>query len=392
MDSGRTGTLIRTVVESIPEPSWLKDRDGVYVACNEAVARAFGLTPDEILGRTDDDFVDAESARAFRRHDRRAIKSGHAVTFEEWFTFADDGRRALVESVKTPVYDEAGELIGVLGVAHEVTDTRRIEAAETALRESDENFRAFFETIGDMIVVGRPDGTILYANRAMCDSLGYSCDELSTMHVLDLHPADKRSEAEEIFAQMFRRERETCPLPLQAASGALVPVETRVWLGKWNGSDCIFGICKDLTAEQEALQRFDRLFRRNPAPMAVNDLPDRRFTDVNDAFLRTLGYERDEIIGKTSAGLGLFASEAAQSDVAEQLKKNGRIVDCELQARCKDGSIIDGLFSGEIIRSQGRDCLLTVMVDITQRKRVEEALTYAAEAANEANRAKSEFL
>ncbi len=248
--------------------------------------------------------------------------------------------------------------------------------AEERLRESEANFRTFFETMTDMIMVGTSTGSILYANPAVSRTLGYSAAELAGMHILDLHPPDVREEAHAILAAMLRRERESCPLPLARKDGRLVPVETRVWFGQWNGTECIFGICKNLSAVEEARQRFERLFRNSPVLMALSTLPDRKFFDVNDCFLKTLGYTRAEVVGRTSADLGLFVSAEQQAAAAERLLAEGRVVDLELQARAKDGTIRDGLFSGELISSQGREYLLTVMVDITDRKRAEEALAH----------------
>ena len=152
-------------------------------------------------------------------------------------------------------------------------DITERKKAEEALKESEANFRTFFDTVDDIIVVGSPDGKIIYSNPAASTRLGYTPDELKGMRLLDMHPADKRKEAEVIVTAMFKGERDSCPLPLARKDGGLVPVETRVWFGKWNGADCIFGVSKDLTKEQEALQKFNRLFSSNPAPMAVSSLP-----------------------------------------------------------------------------------------------------------------------
>ena len=242
------------------------------------------------------------------------------------------------------------------------------------LKESEDNFRTFVETIDDMVIVATREGRILFTNKSFKRKLGYSDGELAAMHVLDVHPSDKRKEAEEIFAAMFRGDRESCPLPLARKDGSLIPVETRAWFGKWNDSECIFGISKDLTNEHEALQKFNRLFISNPAPMAVSSLPDRRFTDVNDAFLNTTGYSLKEVIGKTPAELGLTPNPERQAEVAGELLTNEHIANFELQVRRKDGIILNGLFSGEVIVSQGKKHFLTVMIDQTERKRAEEAL------------------
>ena len=246
--------------------------------------------------------------------------------------------------------------------------------AEQALSESAANFRSLFESLGDLIVVAAPDGRILFTNQACQRILGYDETELSGLEVLDLHPSDCREEAAEIFAAMFRGERQTCPLPLASKDGLPIPVETRIWPGRWNGADCIYGLSKDLRAEQEAQQRFERLFHNNPAPMALTRLPERRLADVNRAFVDTLGYTRAEVIGQTAAELGLFDDLAQQQTVADQLQAQGRIRDIEIQVRRKDGARLDGLFSGEVIRSQGQEYFLTVMIDITQRKQAEQRL------------------
>ena len=72
----------------------------------------------------------------------------------------------------------------------------------------------------------------------------------------------------------------------------------------------MFAVSRDLSKEQEALQRFDRIFHRSPALMAVNTLPDLRFVDVNDALLETLGYVRDEVIGRSLLELDAFPEVA----------------------------------------------------------------------------------
>jgi len=254
--------------------------------------------------------------------------------------------------------------------------------SDNALRESAANFHTFFESMTDMIFVATPSGQILLTNSAFTRTLGYSTDELAAMHVLDLHPVDRRLEAKEIFAAILKGERESCPLPLATKSGGIIPVSTNVWFGKWSGKDCVFGICMNLTSEQEAHQRFERLFRNNPALMALSSLPDRKFTDVNDAFLKTTGYSRAEIIGKTTAELGFFPQSERHEMVADKLQADGRLFDYEVQVRRKDGALIEGVFSGEVIASQGQQYFLTVMIDQTKRKQAEQSLQHEREILN----------
>lgn len=230
---------------------------------------------------------------------------------------------------------------------------------------SEDNFRSFFNTIGDIVIIGDADGNVIFANDSACGKLGYTLDEIRAKHILELHPASLRAEAGKILDAMFHGERDSCPLQLAAKSGAIIPVETRIWFGEWDGKPSIFGVSKDLSAEQAALQKFERLFRSNPAAMAITGRDDGRFLDVNDAFLGIFGYAKTDVIGRTGGDLGLFVDDERWQEARSDLLGGGCLRNRELVMRRKDGSLIHGLFSGDIIKSQGRDYFLTVMIDIS---------------------------
>jgi PAS domain S-box-containing protein len=241
------------------------------------------------------------------------------------------------------------------------------EHIQQQFRTGKENFETFFNTIDDLMIIGDKDGRIIYVNEALIRKMEYSCEELMKMKIEDLHPEALRPEAARILESMIKGEFDTCPLQVITRSGKTIPVNTRVWLGNWDGQEAIFGISKDLTKEQEALQKFTSLFMNNPAPMAISSLSDHKFTDVNTSFLSKTGYSRQEVIGKTAEELNLFVDADRQNQVASLLRMFGFIKDVELEVRCKDGSVITGLFHGEIIENQGEKFFLTVMVDITEQ-------------------------
>ena len=235
------------------------------------------------------------------------------------------------------------------------------------LTVSETNFRNFFDTVDEIIVIADLKGRILYANDEACRKLGYSLDELRGMEIPNLHPEDKRNEAREILQAMMRKERTRCPLELEAGNGIRIPVETRAFFGEWNGEACIFGISKDLSAEQAALQKFERLFRNNPTAMAMASVDSKVFIDANETFLEKTGYTRDEVIGKSSLDLDLFVDEDRWLAVREEMGRSGSVRDVELRLRRKDGTLHYGLFSGEFVQSQGERFLLSVMTDITEQ-------------------------
>lgn len=118
---------LRTLFHAIPDLIWLKDVDGVYLSCNEIFERFFGARETEIVGKTDYDFVDKELADFFREHDRKAMAAGKSTSNEEWITFASDGHHALLDTIKTPMYDSEGVLVGVLGIARDITERKKYE-------------------------------------------------------------------------------------------------------------------------------------------------------------------------------------------------------------------------------------------------------------------------
>ena len=276
----------------------------------------------------------------------------------------------------TALRDEQGKPYRMAGSHTDVTI--QVEQ-EKALKEKERNFNSFFETIDDILLVGDSKGNILFANRATVDKLGYLQEELHYMHILDLHPKDKRTEAEEIFSDMFSGKRDNCPLPLITKDGKRLPVETRVWFGTWNNEDCVFGVVKDLSAQEAALDKFHKLFNNNPALMAISNMEDHRFKEVNEAFCERLGYQKSEIIGKTVAELGLFTEPEKQLEVAQMLQQKGRIRNIELKVKGKSGQIMTGLFSGEVIDNQLERSFLTVMTDITERKIMEDEIRMLTE-------------
>ena len=113
---------LRTLIQTIPDLIWLKDPQGVYLACNSRFEQFFGAKEVDIVGKTDYDFVDKELADFFRENDQAAICKGGPSVNEEWVTFAEDGHRELLETTKTPVVNAQGVVIGVLGIGHDMTE------------------------------------------------------------------------------------------------------------------------------------------------------------------------------------------------------------------------------------------------------------------------------
>jgi diguanylate cyclase (GGDEF)-like protein/PAS domain S-box-containing protein len=243
--------IFRSLIRTIPDLVWLKDENGVYLACNDRFEKLYGAAEQDIVGRTDYDFVDRELADFFRAHDRAAMAAGKPSTNEEWLSFASDGYRGLFETTKTPMLDADGRLIGVLGIAHDITERMKTEAA---LRESEARLQAMYE--------GAPEGILLAdvgsrhfvdANPTMCAMLGYTRDELLNLGVDQIHPASELSRVIEIFQRYVRKELLTAQeVPLMRKDGSVFPVDVSVGHLEFDGRQYMAGFFRDITDRKRA--------------------------------------------------------------------------------------------------------------------------------------------
>jgi PAS domain S-box-containing protein len=134
-------SLINSLFDSVPDLVFYKDLAGVYQGCNRSFAEYAGRSEEEIVGKTDYDIFDKETADSFRNRDRHMLKLLAPQQNEEWIT-CPDGRKKLVDTLKTPYWDENKKLIGVIGISRDITERRK---TENQLRLSEERFRSIVE-------------------------------------------------------------------------------------------------------------------------------------------------------------------------------------------------------------------------------------------------------
>ena len=127
--------LLHTVLQTIPDRVWVKDRTGVYLVCNEAFAASVNAKPGDLIGTRDADWVDEVHVNHILAGDLMAMQAGKPVTTEELMVGSKDVNGNLFEIIKTPMRDEAGITIGVVGIARDIHDRK---LAEALLRDTTE--------------------------------------------------------------------------------------------------------------------------------------------------------------------------------------------------------------------------------------------------------------
>jgi len=114
-------------LDTLPDLVWQKDLDGRYVYANDKLHQLVGLSSSDVLGKTDFDLFDADLATHFREKDAAALAADSPTVNQEWVTYASDGHRSLLETIKAPVLDKNGAPCGVLGIGRDITNLKLAE-------------------------------------------------------------------------------------------------------------------------------------------------------------------------------------------------------------------------------------------------------------------------
>ncbi len=393
-------TNLHNLVQTIPDFIWLKDVNGTYLLCNTMFGRFFGAGEAEIVGKTDYDFVDRELADFFRENDRSAMLAGKPTINEEWITFADDGHRAYLETIKSPMYDAQKNLMGVLGIGRDITIRKQ---AIDLLSESEQNYRTLADSGQALIWTAGTDKLCYYFNRVWFEFTGRTIDqEMGNGWAEGVHP-DDLNQCLDIYVRAFdRREKFSMEYRLRRHDG-----EYR-WLlddgcPRYNSNGEFIGYighCLDITVSKqakEALQISELNFRtlyQNAKIGLYRTTPAGAILLANNVLVKMLGYQSFEKLAERNLEEIEYEPTYQRKEFLDEIEKNGEIDDFESAWIRHDGRMIFVKESAKAIRDSNGKTLYYdgVVEDITERNRVGKELLNAKEKAEESDRLKSAFL
>ena len=162
----------RAIFATAQDTIFIKDRSFRYTQVNPAMERLFGRSAAEIIGKTDLDLVGAADTGRIRKQDRRVL---HGEVVKGVHTVQVRGVPVKVHYIKAPLQDDTGKIVGICGIARDITDLNR---AEDALKESEERFRMLFDHAPDAYILADMQGEIIDCNQATEELAGYGRDEL----------------------------------------------------------------------------------------------------------------------------------------------------------------------------------------------------------------------
>ncbi|MEI7456452.1 MAG: PAS domain S-box protein [Nitrosomonadales bacterium] len=392
---------LRTLFNTIQDLVWLKNPEGVYLACNPVFEGLFGAVEADIVGRTDYDFVDREQADLFREHDRLAIANGTEYINEEWLTFRQSGYRGLFETTKTPMYDDAGQLIGVFGIARDITQRKQVEAA---LQASEQRARSLVDKLQVGVLLQSTTSEILLSNQIALDLLG-----LTEAQLLGKSSFDPDWNVIHEDGSPFPSSEHPVPVSIVTKSlvhdivmGVYRPVtRDRVWLlvsaapqlnqdGDIEQVVCTF---VDITERKQMEERLQLTqFASDSAPDGILWVDEgARICYANEAAVLSHGFSHAELLSMTIHDLDPdFPSEVWPAHWQELQHKGG--VTLETCHKRRDGSIFPIEVSANFVKFGDKEYNIAYHRDITERKKSEAALRYSEQRLRDVSEASGEYI
>jgi len=367
---------LRTVVASASLILFATDKNGVFTLSEGEGLKSLSLEPGELVGKSVFE-VYADSPQV-GENIRRALKG-------ESFTSAVKVGDLIFEVRYSPLTDERDNVLGVIGVATDITENRR---AEASIRESEERYRELFENANDIIYTHDLQGNFTSLNRSGERITGYSREEVATMNVADVIAPEYLNLAREMIARKASEKVSTVyEIDIISKDGRRVRLEVSTRLIFSDGNPVgVQGIARDLTERkhsEEALREsqafFNSFMDNSPAVAFMKDHAG-RYVYVNKPFERLFGQKLTFLKGRTSFDWlpSITAAETHEHDL--KVLNTGFPEEIIETVPTGDGTPHHWLvFKFPTIDSSGNKYVAGVGVDISERRRAEEALAQQAQ-------------
>ncbi len=335
------------------------------------------------------------SAEMGGRYIRECLQRGSARF--EWVAKAPDGRQIPLEVALTRIQWSGREVIQAL-----ITDITERQRAQQALAESEALFSAAIQASPIFIAMARMESnpTFVLVNDAFVRWSGYSREEIVGRNALELGMWEDPAERDVYWADLRRtgsiREREC---RFRNRGGQVFTMLISAEIIHLNNVPHMLGMALDITERKkaeaelrESERRFSAAFQASPAFIGIMRASDEKYVLANDAFLNWIGYPLEEVVGRTCVELALWEDTADRDAVLKDLQTDGFIRQRECRWLNRKGEPFTILLSAETITVNDTPHMLSMALDITQRKRAEEELMNTLEREKELSQLKSNFV
>jgi len=375
----------RKMFESVTDSISVIDLSGIITEVNQRTVEIHGFSSkEEILGRNAFDLVAPRDHKKIARNMRDAVKQG-TIRGVEYTLLRADGSEFPGELSTSALQDASGKVFSLITIARDITDRKQ---AEQALKESEEKFSKVFSSSGNAIcIISFKGNKFIEANESFTRFTGYTREEIIGRSITDFDLWVHKEELE----QWLNKLQETGHAHNVEFHSRMKSGEIRVGLASAEtinigGEPYRITVIADITERKQAAEalkeseeKFSKAFLASPDAIAITRLKDGLVMEINDNFCTITGYSREDVINHSTSDIGLWVKASDREKMVKMIKEKGWVHNEEFEYRKKSGEIRVWLFSSEVIDIGGERCLISMSIDVTERKQAEEQLRESEE-------------
>ena len=316
--------------------------EGSIIRCNARFAGIVGYPIEEVPGLTIQQITAPEDLAANAQMLQKLFDgSGRHASWEKRY-LRKDGAFTWVRLTSSIQRDSEGKALHLVTFVVDInlrkSAEERLIAAQETLRASELRYRTLFQvSIDPFCVIRLSDGVFLDVNLAFLNVMGYISDEVIGHSTVELGIWADLADRQRIM-DAFRKDSGIRDLEsrFRKKNGEILPVMLSASTIEIDGVPCLLGVLRDLTEAKAAAQkletaqeairnneeRYRTVFHTNLYGIAISRLDDGRYIDVNQAFLKMVGFEREEVIGQGSAELGFWTDAKIREETVEVLRRD----------------------------------------------------------------------
>lgn len=360
---------LRDIIQSISDAFMGFSHDWHYTYLNEKALAILGKTREEVLGKTIWQIFPHRLGENFEK-EFKSQKQGIKAPLTIKANYESTWWRIRIAKCNG----------GMAFLCSDITETRN---AFEAKLQSEEKFSVIFNSSPAAISIAELDtGIMADINQSYTLLYGFSKEELIGKTVVDMGIFKDFTIRDEIIGAIRKngpvRNFETMGYN---KSGKAIYLLMSADIIHLSGKDYLLVATNDITANKTAMEdlkrseeRFAKAFHASPLALSISTLKDGRMIEVNNGFLELFGYRMDDVIGKTSGQLRMYANGDERKKVIEQLLQDGYVQNKEIMCNTSSNALIHVIFSMEMIELHGEKCVITTALDITDKKKAEEKL------------------